>query len=58
MDTLPTEETDVPNFFFDKVSMDVSGIYGETPRGNMHILNSVDWLTNWPKAYAVCNKKI
>ena len=33
----PLEETDVPSYPFEKISMDVSGPYGETPRGNKYI---------------------
>lgn len=40
-----------------KVSMDVSGPYEETSRGNMYTVSFVDWLLNWPEAYAVPNKK-
>lgn len=53
----PLEKTDIPNFHFEKVSMDASGQYGKTPRGNVYIVSFVGWLTNWPKAYAVPNKK-
>ena len=37
--------------------MDVSGPYDETPRGNKYIVSFVDWLTNWPEAFAVPDKK-
>ena len=50
----PLMETDIPNFPFEKVSMDISGPYGETSRGNVSF---VDWLTNWPEAYAIQDKK-
>ena len=53
----PLMETDLPNFPFEKVSMDISGPYGETPRGNQYIVSFVDWLTNWPEAYAIPDKK-
>lgn len=53
----PLRETDIPNFPFEKVSMDISGPYGETPRANQYIASFVDWLTNWPEAYALPDKK-
>ena len=48
---------DVPAYPFEKVSLDISGPYGETLRGNVYIVSFVDWLTNWPEAYAVADKK-
>ena len=56
-DNAPLEETDVPSYLFEKISMDVSGPSGETPRGDKYIVNFVDWLTNWPEAFAVPDKK-
>lgn len=53
----PLEETDVSNFPFEKVSMDVSRPYRETSRGNVYILSFVNWLTNWPETYVVPDKK-
>ena len=53
----PLIETDIPNFSLEKVSMDLSGPYGETPRGNQYIVSFVDWLTNWPEAYAIPDEK-
>lgn len=35
-------ETDVPNFPFEKVSMDITGPYGETPKLNLYIIGLVD----------------
>ena len=35
----PLMKTDIPNFLFKKVSMDTSGPYGETPRGNQYIVS-------------------
>ena len=37
--------------------MDISGPYGENMRGNVYIVSFIDWLTNWPEAYAVADKK-
>ena len=31
------EETDEPSYSFERISMDVSGLYGETPRGKKNI---------------------
>ncbi len=42
---------------FEKVSLDISGPYGETRRGNVYIVSFVDWQANWPEAYAVADKK-
>lgn len=36
------EKTDVPNFPLEKVSMDVAGPCGETPRWNLYIISFVD----------------
>ena len=36
--------------------MDVEGSLGEISRVNMYIINFVDRLTNWPKAYAMPDK--
>lgn len=54
----PLEGADILSFPFEKVSMDVSGLYGETSKGNIYIVSFVDWLTSWPEAYAVLNKMI
>ena len=35
---------------------DISGPYGEIPRGNNYKISSVFWLTNWSEAYAVKDK--
>ena len=56
-DRAPLEEMDVPAYPFEKVSLDISGPYGETQRGNLYIVSFVDWLTNWPEAFAVPDKK-
>ena len=56
-ETAPLEEMDVPAYPFEKVSLDISGPYGETLRRNVYIVSFVDWLTNWPEAYAVTDKK-
>ena len=53
----PLQETDIPNFPFAKVSMDISGPYGKTTRGNQYILSFVDWYSNWPEAFPLPNKK-
>lgn len=37
--------------------MDISGPYKETSRGDMYIISFVDWLTIWPDAYAVEDKR-
>ena len=56
-ETAPLEEMDVPAYPFEKVSLDISGPYDETLQGNVYIVSFVDWLTNWPEAYAVADKK-
>lgn len=43
---VPLEGTDVLSFPFKKISMDVSGPYGETPSGNTYIVSFEDWLMN------------
>lgn len=40
----PLVETDTPAY--EKVSLDISGPYGETPRGNNYIVSFVNWFTN------------
>ena len=42
----PLEKTDVPFYPFEKISLDVSGPYGESSQGNKYIVSFVDWLTN------------
>ena len=37
--------------------MDVSGPYSKTPQGNKYIVSFVDWLTNWPEAFVMPDKK-
>ncbi len=37
---------DVPAYPFEKVSLDISGPYGETLRGNVYIVSFVDWLAS------------
>jgi len=56
-ETAPLVEMDVPAYPFEKVSLDISGPYSETSQGNVYIVSFVDWLTNWPEAYAVADKK-
>lgn len=56
-DMAPLEGADISSFLFEKVSIDVSGLYGKAPKGNIYIVSFVDWLTSWPEAYAVLNKK-
>ena len=53
----PLLETDIPSYPFQKISMDVSGPYGETSQGNLYIVSFVDWLSNWPEAFAVADKR-
>ena len=48
---------DTPANPFEKISLDISGPYGETPQMNNYIVSFIDWLTNWPEAYAVKDKK-
>ena len=42
----PLEKTDVPFYPFEKISLDVSGPYGESSQGNKYMVSFVDWLTN------------
>ena len=53
---VPLMEMEVLSYYFEKISMDVSGPCTKMPRGNVYIVSFVDWLTNWVKAYAVMNK--
>ena len=50
-------EMDLPDYPFEEISLDVSGPYNETPRGNIYIVSFVDWLTNWSEAYLATDKK-
>ena len=45
-EAVPFMEMDVSAYPFEKISLDVSGPNGETPRGNIYIVSFVDWLTN------------
>ena len=38
-------ETDIPHYTFQKISLDISGPYRPTDRGNCYILSFVDWFT-------------
>lgn len=49
----PMEGMDVPNYPFEKISMNVSGPYEKTPRDNIYI----SILTNWVEAFAVPYRK-
>lgn len=53
----PLGGMDILNFPFEKISMDVSGPYEKTSRGNVYIVSFVDWLTNGAEAFAVPDKK-
>ena len=53
----PVLETDIPNNPFQKISLDISGPCGPTDRRNCYILSFVDWLTVWPEAFAIPNKR-
>ena len=53
----PVLETDIPYCTFQKISLDISGPYGLTDRGNCYILSFVDWLTGWPEAFAIPDKR-
>ena len=48
--------TDIPSYPFEKCSMDVSGPYNITKKGNKYIVSMVDWLTNWVEAFPVQRK--
>lgn len=56
-ETAPLEETDIPEYPFQKISMDISSPYGETSRGNLYIVSFVDWLTNWSDPYVIADKR-
>ena len=53
----PVLETDIPHYPFQKISLDISGPYGPTDRGNCYIISFVDWLTGWPEAFAIPDKR-
>ena len=53
----PVLETDIPHDPFQKISLDISGPYGTSDRGNCYILGFVDWLTGWPKAFVIPDKR-
>ena len=48
--------TDIPSYPFEKLSMDVSGPYNITKKGNKYIVSMVHWLTNWVEAFPVQRK--
>ena len=50
-------ETDISYYPFQKISLDISGPYWPTDRGNCYILSFVDWLTGWPEAFAIPDKR-
>lgn len=52
-ETSPLMKTDTSNYPFEKLSIDISGPYGEKPRENLYTVSVVDCLTNWPEAYVV-----
>ena len=53
----PLMETDIPSYPFRKISMDISGPYGETSQGNIYIVSFVDLQSYWPEAFAVSSKR-
>lgn len=52
----PLQDTDIPSYPFQKVSVDLSGPYPESLSGNKYIISFVDWYSGWPEAYAVKDK--
>ena len=49
---------DISSYPFQKISMDISGPYGEMSQGNMYIVSFVDRLSNWPEDFAVSDKRV
>ena len=49
--------TDIPHYPFQKISLDISSPYGPKDKGNCYILSFVDWLTGWPEAFAIPDKR-
>ena len=54
----PVLETDIPHYLFQKISLDILRPYGPTDRGNCYILSFVDWLTGWPEAFTIPDKRV
>ena len=52
----PLQDTEIPPFAFAKVSMDLSGPYPTSQRGNRYIMSFVDWYSGWPEAFPLKDK--
>ena len=50
-------KTDIPHYPFQKISLDISSRYGPKDRGNCYLLSFVDWLTGWPEAFVIPDKR-
>lgn len=50
------QDTDVPGFPFQKISVDFSGPYPVTLTRNKYILHVVYWLILWPECFFVLEK--
>lgn len=50
------QKSDIPQYAFAKLSLDLSGPYSKTLSGNNYIIAFVAWYTGWPEAFAVADK--
>ena len=49
--------TDIPNRPFDKIAVDLISDLNVTATGNQHILTTINYLTGWPEALPIPDKK-
>ena len=53
----PLQITDIPDWPFDKIAIDLIAGLNVSTSENQHILTFIDHLTGWPKAYQIPEKK-
>ena len=49
--------TDIPDRPFDKIAIDLVSDFNISTSGNQHILTIIDYLTGWPEAFPIPDKK-
>ena len=52
----PLQMTEIPDYPFDKIAMDLVTQYETSSSGNKHILTIINYPTGWPEAFPILDK--